>query len=167
MDPATIWSDLIGQFQRELEYLEAEEAVLSRERRSLTNRDLDGILDCIKEKETLRVQGRILGESRRRLRDRLREIVQTHAGQNLLEAAVQQAEQSVRVRLLDLRQRLAERFKKIERLTEGNRYLIQAALGHLSRSVAFLGQFQDGQTYCGDGRVRWQDGPRSRIQHQA
>jgi hypothetical protein len=132
--------EVLDHLLREVVQFTEERDLLLKERDGLIRQDLDCIQACLREKETLQAQARILDESRRILLGRLGDG--ENAGQDpasIWELA-ERAEEPVRSRLLVCRETLTALADHVEELTEGNAYLIRSALGHISRSIQFLGQ---------------------------
>lgn len=164
-----IFEDLLDHLHSELEHLEGQQKILLRERQNLIQRELEGIIDCVKQKETLQVQWRILKESGKILRERLSESLGYPEKDVNLGVVIDRTDGPVRSRLSTLKGRIENLVDEVERLNEGNRYLIHSALGHLSKSIAFLSQFQGSlaHTYNGEGRVMPNAPPPTRVQQQA
>jgi flagellar biosynthesis/type III secretory pathway chaperone len=169
MAPERVYKDLLDHLNSEVEHLEDQQRVLMRERENLMQRELEGILDCVKEKETLEVQWRILRESRRILRQRLADALGCPEREMNLGLVIDRTDEPTRSHLSALKGRIEDLLAQVERLTEGNGYLIRAALGHVSRSIAFLSQLQGtfAQTYNGEGRMMKDALVPSRVQQQA
>jgi hypothetical protein len=169
MTVEAVWESFLRQLNSELAHMEDQRAVLQRERTSLLQRDLQGILDCIQEKETLQTQWRILEESRGLLKPGMAEFSGTHEDEVSLHRIVDLLEEPRRSRLDDLRRQYEDLVSQIQELTEGNRYLIQSALSHITRSIVFLRQFQDGHssTYDGTGRIVAEGSGTRQVKQQA
>lgn len=136
MGATEITRELLGHLVWERNYLQEEKEVLLRERECLLKHDLDGILDCLKAKETLLVKGRILRASRDALRERLR----GWAGEqeSPFEKILQEAQEEERRRLLESKTELQRLVGEIEGLSDGNRYLIRSALGRIEGCISAI-----------------------------
>jgi flagellar biosynthesis/type III secretory pathway chaperone len=160
--------EVISHLHWEGEHLVGQRDLLLREREHLLHRDLEGILECVKEKETLRTQTKILDESRATLHERLRAWAETRHGAcslGALAASVQEPERSC---LLECTHRVEVLLREVDRLTEGNDRLIQSALGHIGRAIGFLSQFQGSGfgTYTRGGQMGWETSAPQRVARQ-
>jgi hypothetical protein len=136
--------------------------LLRREREAVVKRDIDRLLECVRHKEVLNTQWRILEESRRALMERIREEVGRDDGEDLdLERIFSRGRPSQIGRWRELREDLAAKAREARRIQEGNRYLIQAALGHVSKTLSLLSQFRHGPsvTYDQNGVLKSGDNP--------
>lgn len=171
MSANALAQDVVGHLRSEVDHLEEEKAILLRERESLLRHDLEGLLDCLKEKEALRSKGRILEEACKLLRERVGETVEPEeeGRRGLLEAMMAHTEEPHRSRIRLLRSRLLDLIQQVEGLREGNAYLIRSALGRVGRSMEFLQGLQGATvgTYDGRGRPRAPGASSPRLRQQA
>lgn len=139
MGATEITRELLGHLQWERSHLSQQREVLLRERECLIRQDLDGILECLKEKETLQLKGRILCESRAALQARLRGWVQAGEGESAFQKLLQAVEESERRQLVDSRGELQSLVGEVQHLSEGNQFLIRSALDRIEGAIALLG----------------------------
>jgi len=151
--------DFLAHLQSELIHLEAHEKTLRRERRAILDRDLDTIQDCLKEKEMLQMQGRILEVSRKRLQTRIKDDYgfDETSGTSPVHWLIDRSEEPMKADLAGMKNRIEERLRDVNMLSEGNDFMFRAALGRINQSLGFLRQFQGAvttMTYDGGGRIR-------------
>ncbi len=168
MRAPAICEELLTHLRWELEHLRLEKELLLKERLSLMRQDFDGILEAVKEKQTLRTQGKILEECRLTMREKLRRCLPHAQGGVSLSQVIEGAEEPTKTHLSQCKVEMEELLEQIRILNEGNHYLIGSALGHVTKSMEFL----EGLRYCGqglyggDGRTRGHsDGPS--VEHRA
>lgn len=156
MRSSAICEELLTHLRWELEHLRSEKDLLLKERLSLMRQDFDGILEAVKEKQTLRTQGKILEECRLTMGEKLRCFIPHGEGGVSLSRVIQGAEEPTRSHLTECKVEMEELLEQIRILNEGNHYLIGSALGHVTKSIEFLeGLRSCGQgSYGGDGRRR-------------
>lgn len=165
---AAIFKDLMVHLGQEMAHIEEQKRVLVREREHLIRRDMEGILDCINQKEALKAQALVLDESRKLLVERISGFIHGPKEDVTLTRISQLVEEPQRREVLEVKWRLENLLSQVEELSDGNRYLIRAALGHVSRSLGFLSQFQPGNpaTYDDEGRVRSRGFGSRRVEQQ-
>lgn len=139
MGAAEITRELLGHLQWERNHLSQEREVLLRERECLVRQDLEGILECLKEKQTLQLRARILQESREALRARLSSFVQSKEGESTFQRLLEGLEEDQRRQLVDSRGELHGLLSEVQNLSEGNLFLIRSALGRIEGAIAVLG----------------------------
>ncbi len=168
MRSSAICEELLTHLRWELEHLRLEKDLLLKERLSLLRQDFDGILETVKEKQTLRTQGKILEECRVTMGEKLRCCIPHGEGDVSLSKVIQGAEEPTRSHLARCKVEMEELLEQIRILSEGNHYLIGSALGHVTKSLEFLeGLRPCGQGfYGGDGRTRG-DSPGPSVERRA
>ncbi len=138
MSGVEIGRDLLGQLRLESNHLREERELLLKERDCLIRQDLDGILEILKEKETLQLKGRILEESRAAMRERIKGVVQAKEGESLFQKLLDVMESSHREQLADSREELEKLVGEVEYLSAGNQYLIRSTLGRIEGAIELL-----------------------------
>lgn len=165
---AAIFKDLMTHLNLEVGHIKDQKGVLIRERASLISRDMEGILDCINEKEALKTQAVVLDESRKILIARLSGFLDTPEDKVTLSRVAERVDEPLRASVLKVKWHIENLLSQVEDLSNGNRYLIRSALGHASRSLGFLSQFQGGltSTYDEEGRVTNEGLEHPRVEQQ-
>ena len=138
MSGTEIGRDLLGQLRLESHYLREERELLLKERDCLIRQDLDGILEVLKEKETLQLKGRILEESRSAMRERIKGAVGAAEGESLFQRLLGLMESSYKEELTDSRQELEKLVGEVGYLSAGNQYLIRSTLGRIEGAIGLL-----------------------------
>jgi flagellar biosynthesis/type III secretory pathway chaperone len=139
MEGRGITRELLSHLQWEGRHLREQRDVLLKERECIVRNDLDGLLECIKAKETLLLKGKILEESREALRERLKALA--GEGRSLFEVILSEAQNEEREGLLRSREELRELAGQVSHLSEGNGYLLRSALGRIEGAIAILSGF--------------------------
>jgi hypothetical protein len=160
--------EALSHLHWEREHLVEQRDLLLREREHLLHRDLEGILECVTEKETLRTKAKILDESRATLRERVRAWAETWHEECSLGALAASSQEPERSSLQESTRCVQVLLGEVDRLTEGNHRLIQSALGHVGRAIGFLSQIQGSGfgTYTRGGQMGWGAGAPQRVARQ-
>ncbi len=125
--------------------------LLERERAAIVKRDLDDLLECVRLKEVLHTQWLILEEAHRALLERLGKERGLSSGEELdLPQLISDMDPPIRQKWEGLREMLADKTQQAKGLQEGNRYLINAALGHVSKTLALLSHYSGATTMTYD-----------------
>lgn len=135
-----IGRDLLGQLRLESNHLREERELLLKERDCLIKQDLDGILEVLKEKETLQLKGKILEESRVAMKERIKGAVGGGGdeGESLFQRLLNVLESSYKEELTDSREELEKLVGEVEYLSAGNQYLIRSTLGRIEGAIGLL-----------------------------
>jgi len=155
MSGTEIGLDLLGQLRLERHHLREERELLLKERDCLIRQDLDGILEVLKEKETLQLKGRILQQSRAAMSERMRGTVRAGQGESPFQELLDTVESSYKKELMASRQELEKLVGEVEYLSAGNQYLIRSTLGRIEGVIGTLmGWGEKGvHSYNGEGRL--------------
>ena len=163
--------DFLGHLSAEEAHLIEHKETLVKERRAVLDRELAQIQDCLKQKEMLEMQGRIIDATRKKLLGRMiDELGYTEdPQQGPLRWLIARAEEPLRSELSEMHAKIEELLETIGRLSEGNQFMIRSALNRINQSLGFLRQFQGvlGITYDGGGKVRTGSISRGHIRQQA
>lgn len=165
MSGVEIGRDLLGQLRLERNHLREERELLLKERDCLIRQDLEGILEVLKEKETLQLKGRILQESRAAMRERVKGAVQVAEGESVFQKLLDLMEGSCKEELADSREELEKLVGEVEYLSAGNQYLIRSTLGRIEGAMGLLMNCQEKglKQYNMEGRIEAAGLPRSRL----
>lgn len=140
MEQGSITKELLSHLQWERSHLKEQRDVLLKERECIVKNDIEGLLECVKTKETLFLKGKILEESREDLRKRLEALA--GRGRSLFEVALSEARREERESLMRSREELRELAGQVGHLSEGNSYLLRSALGRIEGAIALLSGFE-------------------------
>jgi len=165
MSGTEIGRDLLGQLRLESHYLKEERELLLKERDCLIRQDLDGILEVLKEKETLHLKGRILQQSRAAMSERIRGTVRAGQGESPFQKLLDTVESSYKKELMDSKRELERLAGEVEYLSAGNQYLIRSTLGRIEGAIGTLmGWGEKGlHSYNGEGRLEGGTDSRARL----
>ena len=163
--------DFLGHLRSEEAHLIEHKETLVKERRAVLDRALGEIQDCLKQKEMLEMQGRIIEATRKKLLGRMIDELGyvEDQEQGPLRWLIERAEEPLRSELSEMHTGIKEHLEAIGRLSEGNQFMIRSALNRISQSLGFLRQFQSvlGVTYDGGGKVKTGSFSNRHIRQQA
>lgn len=164
-----IGQDLLGQLRLESSHLKEERELLLKERDCLIRQDLEGILEVLKEKETLQLKGRILEESRAAMRERIKGAVEAAEGESLFQRLLETLENSYKQQIKDSKEELEKLVGEVEYLSAGNQYLIRSTLGRIEGAIGLLtGALDRGfRRYNMEGRLEASNPSRTTLLQEA
>lgn len=138
MNGVEIGRYLLGQLRLENNHLREERELLLKERDCLIRQDLEGILEVLKEKETLQLKGKILEESRAAMRERIKGAVGAVEEQSVFQRLLDVLEGSYKEELSNSRAELERLVGEVEYLSAENQYLIRSTLGRIEGAIGLL-----------------------------
>ncbi len=164
-----IGRDLLGQLRLESNHLKEERELLLKERDCLIKQDLEGILEVLKEKETLQLKGKILEESRAAMRERIKGVVGLGEGESLFQRLLDLMESSYKEELTDSREELERLVGEVEYLSAGNQYLIRSTLGRIEGALGILtgGVGKGFRSYNMEGRLEAESPSKTTLLQEA